>query len=251
MATTAAGVAWADPVGPTDDDHNVTKAVVQLLRSQHMSKHPLDNEIAHRFLDRYLKMLDPMKLYFLQQDVDNFKMRQDDLDELTRKGDVSFAYQVFNVFLQRVDECVKLSDEILKGNLDFTVDEEMVTDPDATHYAQNKNETPRLWRKRIKYDLLVLKAGKTKKAANAANAQGRHHAGRSGQGRRGSAREAVEALSQLRPPHAPVRQRRAVGSLPDRALDGLRPAHLVHVEAHARELRDRDAACSSTASAPP
>ena len=147
MATTAAGVAWADPVGPTDDDHNVTKAVVQLLRSQHMSKHPLDNEIAHRFLDRYLKMLDPMKLYFLQQDVDNFKMRQDDLDELARKGDVSFAYQVFNVFLQRVDECVKLSDEILKGNLDFTVDEEMVTDPDATRYAQNKNETRDLWRK--------------------------------------------------------------------------------------------------------
>ena len=92
----------------------MTKAVVQLLRSQHMSKHPLDNEIAHRFLDRYLKMLDPMKLYFMQSDVDSFKMRQDDLDELIRKGDVSFAYQVFNVFLKRVDECVKLVDEMLK-----------------------------------------------------------------------------------------------------------------------------------------
>jgi carboxyl-terminal processing protease len=163
MAAAAPGTAWADPVGPTDDDHNVTKAVVQLLRTQHMSKHPLDNEIAHRFLDRYLKMLDPMKLYFLQQDVDQFKMRQDDLDDLTRKGDVSFAYQVFNVFLQRVDECVKLADDILKENLDFTVDEEMITDPDATHYARNKAETRDFWRKRIKYDLLVLKAGKTKK----------------------------------------------------------------------------------------
>ena len=186
-------MAWADPVGPTDDDHNVTKAVVQLLRTQHMSKHPLDNEIAHCFLDRYLKMLDPMKLYFLQQDVDNFKMRQDDLDELTRKGDVSFAYQVFNVFLQRVDECVKLGDEILKGNLDFTVDEEMITDPDATHYARNKNETRDFWRKRIKYDLLVLRPAKRRSRRTAERAQGRHHAGRSSQGRRGSAREAVEA----------------------------------------------------------
>ncbi len=165
MAAAGPGAAWADPVGPTDDDHNVTKAVVQLLRSQHMSKHPLDNEIAHRFLDRYLKMLDPMKLYFLQQDVDNFKMRQDDLDELTRKGDVSFAYQVFNVFLQRVDECVKLADEILKEDLDFTVDEEMITDPDATHYARNNAETRDFWRKRIKYDLLNLKAGQAKKAS--------------------------------------------------------------------------------------
>jgi carboxyl-terminal processing protease len=165
MAATAPGIAGADPVGPTDDDHNVTKAVVQLLRSQHMSKHPLDNEISHRFLDRYLKMLDPMKLYFQQNDIDGFKLRQDDLDDLTRKGDVSFAYQVFSVFLQRVDESVKLADDILKEPLDFTVDEEMITDPESTHYARNNAEARDFWRKRIKYDLLVLKAGKNKKPA--------------------------------------------------------------------------------------
>ncbi len=165
VALTAAGVAQADPTGPTDEDHNVTRAVVQLLRTQHMSKHPLDNEISHRFLDRYLKMLDPMKLYFMQSDVDSFKTRQDDLDDLARKGDVSFAYHVFGVFLKRVDERVKLADELLKSNLDFTVDEEMVTDPEAAQYAKSEGEARDLWRRRIKYDLLNLKAGKTKKAA--------------------------------------------------------------------------------------
>lgn len=164
-AVVAAGVVQADPTGPTDDDHNVTKAVVQLLRSQHMSKHPLDNEIAHRFLDRYLKMLDPTKLYFMQSDVDSFKMRQDDLDDLIRKGDVAFAYQVFNTFLKRVDERLVTADEILKHEIDFSADEEMTTEPDMMHYARNEAEARDMWRKRIKYDLLVLKAGKKKPAA--------------------------------------------------------------------------------------
>jgi carboxyl-terminal processing protease len=171
LAITAPGVVQADPVGPTDDDHNVTKAVVQLLRSQHMSKHPLDNEIAHRCLDRFLKMLDPMKVYFMQSDVDSFKTRQDDLDDLIRKGDVGFAYQVFNVFLKRVDERVKLVDELLKKDQDFTIDEDMVTDPDATHYAKSEAEAQDLWRKRVKYDLLVLKAAKVKKPAAEKGAQ--------------------------------------------------------------------------------
>jgi carboxyl-terminal processing protease len=166
-ALTGLKTASADPVKPTDDDHNVTMAVVQLLRTQHMSKHALDNEISHRFLDRYLKMLDPMKLYFMQSEVDAFKARQDELDDQVRRGDIGFAYLVFKTFLHRLDERVKLADELLKVDHDFTVDEEMVTDPDAAHYAKTEAEARDIWRKRIKYDLLVLKAAQAAKKAAA------------------------------------------------------------------------------------
>ena len=49
-------------------------------------------------------------------------------------------------------------DELLKQEHDFTVDEEMITDPDAVEYAKTKAEAYDRWRKRIKYDLLVLKS---------------------------------------------------------------------------------------------
>ena len=58
------------------------------------------------------------------------------------KGDISFAYDVFNTFLQRVDERVKFVDELLAMPHDFTVDEEMITDPDAADLRQERGRSP-------------------------------------------------------------------------------------------------------------
>ena len=151
-------VVWADPAGPTSMDHNVTIAVTRLLDQQHLSQHPLNDEISQRGLKSFLKMLDPMKVYFYQSDVDHFERSGNQLDDMARRGDVQFAYDVFQTFLQRVDERVKLVDEALAMKHDFTVDEQMVIDRDAAHYAKNPAEAWDRWRKRIKYDLLVLKA---------------------------------------------------------------------------------------------
>jgi carboxyl-terminal processing protease len=153
----AVGV-WADPVAPSDSDRQVALAVTSLLRRDHLLRHPLDDEISRRCLDSFLEHLDPMKVYFYQSDVDSFRRKQDELDDLARRGDVSFAYTVFNTFLRRVDERVKLVDHFLSVPHDFTVDEELVIDRDAAEYARNEAEAREKWRKRIKYDLLVLKA---------------------------------------------------------------------------------------------
>jgi carboxyl-terminal processing protease len=103
-----------------------------------------------------------MKLYFEQPDVDAFNRRRFDLDDLVKKGDLTFAHEVFNVFLKRVDERVAMVDELLNTQHDFTVDEEMVTDPDVATYAHNSSEAREKWRKRIKYDLLMQKSDATK-----------------------------------------------------------------------------------------
>jgi carboxyl-terminal processing protease len=156
-------IAWADPVGPGPIDHQITKTVVPLLRTNHLSRHPLDKEIAARWMKMFLKSLDPMKLYFYQSDVDEFKQHQDELVDLINKGDVGFAYVVFQRFLQRVDERVKMVDELLAQPQDFTLDEEMVIDRDELQYPRNPSEARERWRKRIKYDLLVLKTDKDDK----------------------------------------------------------------------------------------
>lgn len=152
---------WADLKGPTPADHNISLAVAQLLKQQHLSKHPLDDEISQRCMKMFLKTLDPMKVYFTQADIDQFNQQRNDLDDLVRKGDIGFAYLVFQKFLERIDERVKLVDELLPLPQDFTVDEDMITDPDKLNYAKNSAEVRDFWRKRIKYDLLVLKADKT------------------------------------------------------------------------------------------
>jgi carboxyl-terminal processing protease len=153
-------VGWADPVAPGPNDAQITAAVVSLLSRQHLSHHPLDQEISQRCLKSFLKALDPMKMYFYQADVDEFMQNKDQLSEAVRRGDVSFAYTVFRRYLQRVDEGVNLTDQLLTERPDFTVDEEMVIDRDTAQYPRDLPAARDSWRKRIKYDLLTLEADK-------------------------------------------------------------------------------------------
>jgi carboxyl-terminal processing protease len=152
---------WADPTAPSASDRQVAKTVMLLLQREHLSRHPLDKEISQRCFKLFLKELDPLKLYFYQSDVDAFAKYQDQLADLARKGDVSFAYMVFKTFLQRVDERVRTAEEMLAAPHDFSVDEEMVVDKDKANYPRDPAEAREMWRKRVKYDLLVMKADKT------------------------------------------------------------------------------------------
>ncbi|HBO44531.1 MAG TPA: tail-specific protease [Planctomycetaceae bacterium] len=149
---------WAAPEGPTADDRHVASAVTLLLRNQHLLQRPLDDEISRRCLRIFLKMLDPMKVYFYQSDIDEFEKSATDLDDMLVRRDTSFAYKVFQRFLQRLDERVAMVDRALAMEHDFTVDEEMVVDPDEAQHAKTPEEAWDRWRKRVKYDLLVLKS---------------------------------------------------------------------------------------------
>src|SRR5262245_55283191 len=148
---------------PTANDRMVTRIVTTLMRREHLSKHPLDDEISRRGLDLFIKSLDGMKLYFLQSDIDEFNQKRNDLDDMVQSGDVSLAYTVFNRLLKRIDERVKLVDELLAGNFDFNADEALVTDPDKLTYPATPEEVKARWTKRLKYDVLVLKADKSNK----------------------------------------------------------------------------------------
>lgn len=147
----------ADLVGPRPDDRHVTTVVTTLVKRDHLTKHPLDDEISRRGLKSFLNALDPMKMYFYQTDIDEFMKQQDSLDDMLNRKDVSFAYTVFDRFLTRVDERVNTIDKLLGQEFDFTRTEYLVTDPDVVHYAKNADEAQDRWRRRIKYDLLVLK----------------------------------------------------------------------------------------------
>jgi carboxyl-terminal processing protease len=146
---------------PSANDRHVALAVTSLLKHEHLLRHPLDSEMSERCMKTFLQNLDPMKMYFYQSDYDAFAKYKDQLADLAQQGDISFAYMVFNTFLARIDERVKMIDRILAGPQDFTIDEELVTDKDLITYAKTPEEGYDRWRKRIKYDLLVLRAEKT------------------------------------------------------------------------------------------
>jgi carboxyl-terminal processing protease len=146
--------AWASPTQPSAADRQIVGIVSMLMENKHLSRHPLDDEISQRALASFIKDLDPLKLFFYQQDVDEFMTQKNQLDDQLKTGHIEFAYSVFNRFLKRVDERVNLAISLLDEKYDFSTNEEMIRDPKATEYAKTPEEARERWRKRVKFDLL-------------------------------------------------------------------------------------------------
>ncbi|MBL9084482.1 MAG: carboxy terminal-processing peptidase [Planctomycetales bacterium] len=176
-AVVGSGLLLAELSGPTVQDRQITLAVTRYMREGHISRHELNDEIAERTLSNFLKTLDTQKVFFYQSDVDRFKAQEHDLDDLIRRGNTEFAFQVFNTYQARLEERMAWVDELLKQPFDFTVDEEITRDPDVAKYAVNEAEARDLWRKKIKYDLLVLKATEKLEGQEARDKLARRYSG--------------------------------------------------------------------------
>ena len=113
VLATLASRSAADLTAPGGNDRFITRGILYRLNKEHLSQHKFDDEISQRWMKSFLKQLDPMKLYFVQSDIDEFSKREFELDDLAKDGKTEFAYSIFNVFLKRVDERVKLVDELL------------------------------------------------------------------------------------------------------------------------------------------
>lgn len=145
---------------PQPTDRQIALVVSNLMQEGHLDreKQELDDTISERCMSSYLKALDPMKLFFMQSDIDRFMEYQDSLDDMVKKGDIKVAYMIHDQFLKRVDERVELVDKLLQLPFDFTIDEEVIIDGDAAQYAKTPEEVYERWRKMLKYELLVIKA---------------------------------------------------------------------------------------------
>ena len=104
------------------------------------------------------------KLYFLQSDIDHFNQMENSLDNRIKTGDLSFAHDVYKVYLQRLDERVPVIDKLIDAETDFTVDESIDTDFESRKYPRDAKEAEERWRKQIKYDLLLQKAAEVEAA---------------------------------------------------------------------------------------
>lgn len=151
----------AELQGPGAMERSVALTVRTLLERDHLLERKVDDTIADRAAKTFLRQLDPLKVYFYQSDVDKLLERRSELDNDLQRGDIDFAYDAYKVFLERVDQRLETIESLLEGSFDFTIDEQLITEPDERDYPKNPAEARDLWRKRLKYDLLVLASEET------------------------------------------------------------------------------------------
>jgi carboxyl-terminal processing protease len=145
------------PADPKLDkkDQLVARVVCEFLRQLHLSHPQIGDDISRRLFTKFLKDLDPNKLYFLQSDIDEWKKYETELDDQLLRGELDFPYKVYERLMTRLNERMKWAEELVAANHDFTVKEYLDTDYDNTPYAKNAEEAKERWRKRIKFDLLM------------------------------------------------------------------------------------------------
>ncbi|HLP76295.1 MAG TPA: carboxy terminal-processing peptidase [Candidatus Paceibacterota bacterium] len=141
-----------------------------LLKNYHYSHHPFDDSISSQFLDRYLESLDPQHLHFVQTDLNQFERYRTNLDRMTvtRTGvsDVSPAIDIFNRFVERLEQRVAYVDDLLAHEkFTFNTDERIAVDRRETPYPKDLKEAKALWRQRLRFEYLQEKLGLESKDA--------------------------------------------------------------------------------------
>ncbi len=119
-----------------------------------MARPQIDDAIAVKWCDNFIKDLDPAKYTFLKADVEEFKKEATSLDDRIRDGNIDFAKKVLERFVIRQDERFKTQMELLKDKHDFTLDEYLSDDVDKLDYPLDKAEADSRLRKKVKFDLL-------------------------------------------------------------------------------------------------
>jgi len=139
------------------------KVVSYILDNNHYRKLQLNDSLSSAIFDAYLKSLDNNKSYFLASDIQSFEKFRFAIDDLTRKEDVSPAYEIYNVFVKRSAERMDYVLKSLVGStFDFTSDEYYETEREEQPWAKTPAELNDVWRKIIKSQALSLKlANKT------------------------------------------------------------------------------------------
>lgn len=136
------------------------KIVVQMIPQFHVSRKTVDDRVSSMLLDAFLKDLDPAKLYFQQEDIDEFAKYRVSLDDALKNGDVQFGYDVFKRYKERLVVQLTKAHELIDAPQDFEAEESMTINGDDLPWARTQEEVDERWRKRIKYDLLQFKLDK-------------------------------------------------------------------------------------------
>lgn len=145
------------PIKPESKHTEESQLVVKLVEKLHYKKSSLDDEFSKEILNKYIATLDPNKMYFLGEDIVGFDRWQSRLDDGLKDGDLKPAYQIFNLFRQRVIQQKELALQVLDSDLNFETNESYQWDREKAAWAIDQNELNELWRKKVKNDYLSLK----------------------------------------------------------------------------------------------
>jgi carboxyl-terminal processing protease len=156
----ASAVIFVSAVNPQlvlakSDAEQIAVSVGRLLEEGHYTHQPLNGEVSKKFLQDYLELLDYSHIFFTQKDVASITAKYNtSLGDDVLLGNLKPAYEIYDLYTQRVDERVAKVKELLKQPMDFKTDATMELSRQKAPWPKDEAEADQLWRGRIENELL-------------------------------------------------------------------------------------------------
>ena len=133
--------------------------IVKRLVSIHYSHQALNDKIAKRVFKLYLRQIDPRRHYFLSEDINSFQPQMNKIDDALKRGDVTLALDIFDVFKERYQDYFQYLQELAEEKIVFDPDMEIEIDRSEASYPNTQEEAKSLWRTKFQFDMLTATSG--------------------------------------------------------------------------------------------
>ncbi len=145
-----------------ENKHPRTSQVISYMLSKTHYRHlDIDDSLSSKVFMEYINSLDNNRLYFLSEDINEFKEFRLKLDGALQEGNLSIAYNIYNTFQQRFKERHHYILNRLQEPFDFSKNDTYLVDRSKAPWADNPAELDSVWYKRLKNEALKMKlAGK-------------------------------------------------------------------------------------------
>jgi carboxyl-terminal processing protease len=146
------------PIEKQTEQTALFREILDRLATRHYRGQDINDDLSQRYLSTYIEMLDPLKSYFLQSDIEEFNQWSTKLDDLARRGDVAPGFVMFNRLRDRLLEQLQANIALLESDyeFDYSVDETLVLDGEERQWMLTDSEQRDYWRKRIKDSMIRL-----------------------------------------------------------------------------------------------
>jgi carboxyl-terminal processing protease len=149
-ATGEPKVLTSEPIHPL-----IARNVARRLPAMHLTRMPLNDEMAGRALTLYLDKLDYDRTVFLASDIEEFRSEADQLDDALKNGDLSFAFRVFETYKARLRNRTAFIQETLEKPFDFTLHETYSWKRKDAAWADTVVGWDSLWRFKVKNEVVA------------------------------------------------------------------------------------------------
>jgi carboxyl-terminal processing protease len=149
-------IAETKPVQMVKLDKDIAKFVTRLMEIYHYSQAKMNNDMSEKVFEAYFRSLDHGRRYFLKEDMEEFSVYKHLLDEMFKRGDLTFPVKLYTRYMQRLKERIDFLNERLKKPFDFNIEEDYVIDRSKSEWAATTEELNDIWRKGMKNEILRL-----------------------------------------------------------------------------------------------